>query len=195
MNIKDSWNVSNHNLHYLPPVITSQRPILCFGLREHNVQALVQCWENSAAACKVLPSGADPATPLISQSYVKPEFMGPQNHQNGKNPDAMIKDFRRLLDKTYDTMHLVAIYSGTRELIKRKSCNQTYILDQQLHAMEHCICYGIMVHIAGLDGERISRMCQCTASESWCRGDRQNDLVWAMQCPGRCFCMQNGRLL
>jgi hypothetical protein len=29
-NLKDSWNASNHNLNYLPQVITFQRHILCF---------------------------------------------------------------------------------------------------------------------------------------------------------------------
>jgi hypothetical protein len=67
MNLKDSWNASNHNLNYLPQVITFQRRILCFEIRELNHHALAQCRENSAAACKVLPSGADLAAPLGSQ--------------------------------------------------------------------------------------------------------------------------------
>ena len=89
-NLKDGWNASNHNLNYLPQVITFQRRILCFEIRELNLQALAQRWENSAAACKVFPSGADLAAPLSSQSYAKPEFMGPQNPRDGKHPDAMI---------------------------------------------------------------------------------------------------------
>ena len=93
-NLKDSWNASNHNLNYLPQVITFQHRILCFEIRELNLQALAQHWENSAAACKVFPSGADLAAPLSSQSYAKPEFMGPQNRRDGKHPDTMIKDFR-----------------------------------------------------------------------------------------------------
>jgi len=32
-NLKDSWNASNHNLNYLPQVITFQRRILCYELR------------------------------------------------------------------------------------------------------------------------------------------------------------------
>jgi len=85
--------------------------------------------------------------------------MGPQNRRDGKHPDAMIKDFRALLDNTQDAMHRVAIYSSTREFIKHKSCNTTYISDEQLHALELCIYHGITVQVEGLDGERISQMC------------------------------------
>jgi len=77
-NLKDNWNASNHNFNYLPQVITFQCRILCLEIRELNLQALAQRWENSAAACKVFPSGADLAGPLSSQSYVKPKFMGPK---------------------------------------------------------------------------------------------------------------------
>jgi len=117
-NLKEGWNASNYNLNYLPQVITFQRRILCFEIRELNLQALAQHRENSAAACKVLPSGADLAAPLGSQSYAKPEFMGPQNCCDKKHPDAMIKDFRALLNNTQDATHRVAIYSGTRKFIK-----------------------------------------------------------------------------
>jgi len=41
-NPKDGWNASNHNLNYLPQVITFQRRILCFEIRELNLQALAQ---------------------------------------------------------------------------------------------------------------------------------------------------------
>jgi hypothetical protein len=75
-NLKDGWNVSNHNLNYLPQVITFQCRILCFEIRELNLQALAQRRENCAATCKILPSSTDLAAPLGSQSYVKPEFMG-----------------------------------------------------------------------------------------------------------------------
>jgi len=135
-NLKDGWNASNHNLHYLPQVITFQRRIVCFEVRELNLQPLAQRWENSAAACKVLPSSADLAAPLSPQSYAKPEFMGPQNRRDGNHPAAMIKDFRALLNNTQDATHRVAIYSGTRDVIKHKSRNKTYISDEQLHAME-----------------------------------------------------------
>jgi len=138
-NLKVGWNASNHNLNYLPQVITFERRILCFEVRELNLQALAQRRENSAAACKVLPSGADLAAPLSPQSYVKPEFMGPQNRRDGKHHDAMIKDFTALLDNMQDATHRVAIYSGTRELTKHRSCHKTYISDEQLHAMELCI--------------------------------------------------------
>jgi len=75
-NLKDSWNASNHNLNYLRQVTTIQRRILCFKIRELNLQALTQCQENSAAACKVLRSGADLAAQLGSQSYAKAQIHG-----------------------------------------------------------------------------------------------------------------------
>jgi len=191
-NLKDSWNASDHNLNYLSQVITFQRRILCFEKRELNLQALAQRQENSAAACKVLPSHADLAAPLSSQSYVKPKFMGPQNCCDGKHPDAMIKDFRALLDNTQDATHRVAIYSGTRVFIKHKSCNQTYMSDEQLHAMEICIYHGIKVLVEGFEGEHTSQMCRCTGSEGWRGADSWNDWVWVKQCPGRCYGTLNG---
>jgi len=97
----------------------------------------------------VFPSGADLAGPLSSQSYAKPEFMGPKNRRDGKHPDARIKDFRALLDNTRDTTHHAAIYSGTLEFIKHKSRNKTYISDEQLRAMELCIYHGIKVQVEG----------------------------------------------
>jgi hypothetical protein len=142
-NLKDDWNASNHNLNYLPQVITFQHRILGFEIPELNLQALSQRQENSAAVCKVLPSGADLAAPLGSQSYAKPELMGPQNRRDGKHPAAMIKDFRALLYNTQDATHRVAIYSGTREFIKHQSRNKTYISDDQLRAMALCIYHGI----------------------------------------------------
>jgi hypothetical protein len=174
-NLKDGWNASNHNLNYLPKVITFQHRILCFEVRELNLQALAQHRKFSAAAGKVLPSGADLAAPSSLQSYARPEFMGPQNRCDGKHPDAIIKGFRVLLDNTQDVMHRVAIYSGTREFIKHKSRNKMYISDEQLHSMELCFYEPIKVQVEGLDGERISQMCQCTGSQSWRGGDRQND--------------------
>jgi len=78
MNVKDGRNAFNHNLNYLLQVITFLRHILCFEVRELNLEALAQPREDSAAACKVLPSGADLAATLIPQLYAKPEFMGPQ---------------------------------------------------------------------------------------------------------------------
>jgi len=107
-NLKDSWNASNHNLNYQPQVITIQHLILCFEIRDLNLQALTQHRENSDADCKVLPSGADLAAPLGSQSYVKPEFMGSQNRCDGKHPDAMFTGFRALLNNTHDATHCIA---------------------------------------------------------------------------------------
>jgi hypothetical protein len=69
-------------------------------IRELNLQALAQRWENSAAACKVFPSGSDLAATQSSPSFAKPEFMGPQNRRDGKYPDSMIKDLRAFLDNT-----------------------------------------------------------------------------------------------
>jgi len=194
MNLKDGWNASNHNLNYLPQVITFQRRIIYFEIRELNLQVLGQHRENSAAACKVLPSGADLAAPQSPQSYAKPEFMGPQNRRDGKHPDAMIKDFRALLDNTQDATHRAAIFSGTQEFIKHKSRNKMYISDEQLHAMELCIYHGIKVQVEGLGGERISQMSRCTRSQSRHGGDRQNDWVWVKQRPGRCYGALNGHL-
>jgi len=108
-NLNDGWNASYHNLNYLPQVITFQRRILGFKIRELNLQALAQRQESSAATCKVLPSDADLAVPLSSQAYAKPEFMGPQNRHDGKHPDLMINDFGALLDNTPDAMHRAAI--------------------------------------------------------------------------------------
>jgi len=109
INLKDSWNAYNHNLNYLPQVITFQSHILCFKIRELNLQALAQRQEKSAAACKVLPSGADLAAPLSPQLSAKLQFMGPQNRGDGNHPDAMILDFRAFPDNTQDGMHHVAI--------------------------------------------------------------------------------------
>jgi len=66
-NLNDSWNASNQNLNYLPQVITFQCHILSFKIRELNLQALAQHRENSAATCKVVPSGADLAATQSSQ--------------------------------------------------------------------------------------------------------------------------------
>jgi hypothetical protein len=135
-NLKDGWDASNHNLNYLPQGITFQRRILCGNVSELNLEALAQHRENSAAACKVLPSGADLAAPLGSQSYAKTEFMQPQNRCDGKHPDAMIKDFGALCDTTSEATHCATLYSGIREFLKHKSRNYTYMSDEQLHAMK-----------------------------------------------------------
>jgi hypothetical protein len=194
MNLKDSWNTCNHNLNYLPQVITFQRRMLCLGIRELNLKAVAHRQENIAAACKVLPSGAHLATPPGSKDYAKPEFMGPRNHCDVHHPDAIIKDFRALPDNTQGGMHSLAIYTGTREFIKDESHNKTYISDEQLHAMELCIYHGNKVQVEGLDGERISLMCQCTVSQSWHGWDRRKDWVWVQQHLGMCCGTLNGRL-
>jgi len=106
----------------------------------------------------------------------------------------MITDFRALLDNTQDATHHVPIYSGTREFIKHKSRNTTYISDEQLHPIELCIYHGIKVQVDGLDDELISQMFRCTGSQSWRGGDRRNDWVLVKQHPGRCYGALNGRL-
>jgi hypothetical protein len=115
MNLKDGWNASNGNRHFLPQVIIFQHRIFCFGITEHNLQALAQRQEYSAAACQFLPFGAELASPLGSQSYPKPEFIAPQNRHDGMHPDTMIRNFRALLTNTLDAMHRMAIYSGMRK--------------------------------------------------------------------------------
>jgi hypothetical protein len=88
--LNDGWNASNHNVNYVPQVITLQCRILCFKIIELNPQALAERHENSAGTSKVLHSGADRAAPLSSQAYVKLEFMEPQNRRDGKHRDLMI---------------------------------------------------------------------------------------------------------
>jgi hypothetical protein len=193
-NLKDCWNVSNHNLNYMPQVITFQRRILCFDIRDLNFHALAQCREYSSATCKVLPSGPDLTAPLSSQSYAKHEFMGPQYRRDGKHPDAMIIDFRALLDNTQDATHRVSIYNGRRKFLNHKSRNKTYISDEQLHTMELCIYHDIKVLVESLDGERISQIFRYTGCQSWHGGDRRNDWVWVKQHPGRWYGALNGHL-
>jgi len=193
-NLKDGCNSSNHNLNYLSQVITFHCHILSVEIRELNLHALAQSRENSTAGCNVLPSCADLAAPLSPQSYATPELMGPHNCHDGKHPDAMIKDFRALLDNTQDATHRLAINSGTRECIKHKSYNKMYITDEHLRSMEHCINHSINDQVEGLDGERISRMCRWTESQSWRGGDRQNNWVWVKYRPGRWYGVLNGRL-
>jgi hypothetical protein len=106
----------------------------------------------------------------------------------------MKKDFRALLNNTQDATHCAAIYCSSREFIRHKSCNKTYISDEQHHAMELCIYHGITVQVEGLESERIFHMCRCTGSQSWCGGDRRNDSVWVKHCPGRCYSALNGCL-
>jgi hypothetical protein len=99
----------------------------------------------------------------------------------------MNKDFGALFDSTQCATHLVTIYSRTREFIRPKSRNKTYISDEQLHSMELCSYHGIKILVEGLDGERISQICRCTGSQSWRGGDPRNDGVWIKQRLGRCY--------
>jgi len=159
MNLKDCWNASNHNLNYLPQVITFQRRILCFKIRHINLQAIAQRRENSAATCNVLPSDADLAATLSSQPYVMRKFMGPQNSHDERHSNKMSKDFRALLDNTQDATHCVTIYKGMWVFIKDMSHNKTFISYEQLHAMELYIYHGIKVQIEDLEGESRSQIC------------------------------------
>jgi len=120
--------------------------------------------------------------------------MGPQNRRDGKHPDATFQDFRALLHRMQDATHHMAIFSGTRDFIKHKIHNKTYISDEQLHSLELYIYHGVTVQGEGIDGERIFQMCRCTESLSWHAGNRQNDWVWVMQSPGRSYGTLNGRL-
>jgi len=149
MNLMDGWNASNHNINYLPEVITLQCRILGFEIRELHLQALAQHWKNSPAACNILPSGPDLAAPLSSQSYVKPGFMGPQNRRDRTHPDSIIKDSRAWLDNMQNATHHIAIYNSIRPIMKPTSCNKTYISEEQLHAMELCVYPGIEVQVEG----------------------------------------------
>ena len=153
-NLKDGWNACNNNLYHLPQVITFQRHILCSEVRVLNLPAFAQRRENSAAACKVLPSITEMAAPLIHQSYAKPEFVAPQNRRVGIHSDAMINDFRALIDNTQDATHHVAIYSSTREFVCHNSRNKTYKSDEPLHAIELWIYHRIMVQVKGSNGKR-----------------------------------------
>jgi hypothetical protein len=152
-------------------VITVQRCILCFEIRELNLQALAQLWEISAAVCKVFPSGADLAAPLSPKLYAKPDFMGAQNSSDGTHPDTMIKDFRACLDKPQDATHRTVIYSVMWEFINHESPNKPYILDEQLHTMELCIYHSIKVQVESLEVEHIFQMCGCTGSHRWRGGE------------------------
>jgi len=193
-NLKDGWNASNHNPNYLPQKLTIEHSLHFFGIRELNLQALAQRRESSAASCKVLPSGADLAAPLSSQSYAKPESVGPHNRRDKNHPDALIKHIRALLDNTQDTTHCVTIYRATREFIKHTSYNEMYISDEQLHAMELCIYLGIKVQVEGLEGDHISQICRCTGSQSWRRGEWRNDWDWVKHRPGICYGALDGSL-
>jgi hypothetical protein len=174
--------------------MTFQCRILCFKIRELNLQALARHRENSAATCKVLPYGSDLAASLSCQSYVKAECMVPQNCFDGKHPDAMIKVFSALHDNTQDPTHRVKMCNCLLEFFKVKSRIETYISDQQLYSTQGCIYHRIKVQVDGLDGEHISQICRCTGILRWRGGDRLNNWMRVKQSPGRCYGALNGRL-
>jgi hypothetical protein len=150
MIIKASWNASNHNLNSLPKVITIQSHILCFEIRELNLQAIALSRENRVAPGKLLPSGTVPAAPLSSQLSRKPSFMGPQNRRDSKHPDCMNKDIGALLADTQDATHHLTIYNGMWEIIKPKSHTMTYRSEEQLHPIELWIYHGINAQVESL---------------------------------------------
>jgi len=92
-------------------------------------------------------------------------------------------------------MNIEAIFSRMKECITHKSGNMMCIWNEHLQAMELCIYHGIKVHLQGSEGERISKMCQCTHSQSWCGRLRWKDWVWVKNCQGRRHGALNGRLL
>jgi hypothetical protein len=104
INLKDGWNSPNHNVNYLPQILSFHRHILCFEIRELNTQALNQ-------DCPKIerPSSKDP----------KLQFIGPQNQYSRNHPDALIKDFRTLLHLTKDLKQREAIYYGTHGSLKK----------------------------------------------------------------------------
>ena len=71
--------------------------------------------------------------------------MGPRNCHDGKHFNAMMNDFRALLNNTQHKMHHMAIYSGMQEFVKHQSRNKTYISDELLHGMELCIYHDMNV--------------------------------------------------
>jgi len=164
--LQDSWNTLYHNLNYLRQVISYQCCILCFKIRDLIPQTLTNRRQHSAAAYIILPYGADRAYPLSFQSYANPQFMGPRNRNDGKQPHAGIKDFRALLDNPLDATHRVAMYSSTRELIKHQGRNKMYISGYELHPMELCVYHCFQPQVEDLGGERISQMCGWTESQS-----------------------------
>ena len=175
MNLKDSWNACNHKLPYLPHTITLEHHIHCFEIRELNLQVVTQSEENYIAACTVLPSGTDVAAPLSVQFCAKHEFMQHPTCWDRKHPAVMITDFRALLENTRHATHSEAMESVIWQFMKQKRCTKTYILNEQLHAVELCIYHSLTVHVKDLAGERLSQMCRWTGSKSWHGGDRQND--------------------
>jgi len=118
-----------------------------------------------------------------------------QNPHIWNDLNAMIKYRRTLVDNMQDATHRGATLCATGKFIMHKSCNMTYILDEQLQATELCIYHVMKIQFEGLDGERISQMCRCTWSLSWRRGDRPKGCVWVEQLTERCYGVLNERLL
>jgi hypothetical protein len=186
-NLKDGWNASNHNLNYLPQVITFQRRILCFGIRELNILALARRRERDA-------KNEEEPPPPLSPPYTKPRFIGPQAQKGKDDGDALIKDFGALLDSTEDPSQREALYNGVREIIKQRSSNGTYLSDDQLLAVELCVYHGVKVEVEDLNGDRQFQICRCTGNQPWRGRDRRNDWVWVKQRQGMVYGALQGRL-
>jgi len=75
--------------------------------------------------------------------------MGPQHRCNGNHSDVMITDIRQWLNHIRDAMHCMTINIGTQEFIKHRSPDNTFIRDEQLHAMELGMYDGNNVQVQG----------------------------------------------
>jgi hypothetical protein len=65
----------------------------------------------------------------------------------------------------------MTIYNSTREFLMHQGHNKMYLSDEQMNTMEICIYQGIEVQVDGLEGEHISQIGRCTASQRWSRVD------------------------
>ena len=133
-NLKDGWNASNHNPNYLPQVITFQRRILCFDIRELNLQALTQRRENSAATRTIF---------LLALIWLPPWAPRHMRSQNSWDPKtAVMESILMLWSKTSEhystipkTQHTVWQYTTalgsfssirvvTRRIYRMNNCTQ-----------------------------------------------------------------------
>jgi hypothetical protein len=98
-------------------------------IQNRQAQSPISCSALRAQYCRLqrplLRCG--PGCPLVPQSYLKDEFVGPQIRRDGQHPDAIIKDFRGLLNNTQDVTHRVAIYCSTCKFITHKSRSKKHI--------------------------------------------------------------------
>jgi hypothetical protein len=83
LNLRDCWNAHSHHLSYMPPSITLQRSILCFKIREANLEFLAEHQEIGPTTSKILPSGADLTATQSSQSDSQGTLLGHPNFHDG----------------------------------------------------------------------------------------------------------------